>query len=287
MHGARPGVVDEVVDHRAARAALEERVALCVVSEEVADDQHLRDVVVDERALGVLALRVRRIRQALGDDVVAESDAMGGAGAPLGGARAAKTRTRGRQVLVGRPREGAVIDDDVVRSAARRQSVDFPVAALGGTGFAGTHANVLDDDVVRPDADATANNGDARCGRGLARDGHMRLADRQVLPREVDDPADLEDDHAPSGSLQGSAQRAGSAGGEAGDTHHLAAAAAVSAGPSGDGRRDAVARHTRRSFRCGCVRGCGRCRQYRRADEHRGNSREPERRDARRDTCGH
>ena len=90
MHRARARVVDQVVDHHAAHAALEQRVALVVVRVEVADDQDVAGVVVDQRALRMLALRVGRVRQALGDDVVAEGDAMRRAFAPSSGVLPAK-----------------------------------------------------------------------------------------------------------------------------------------------------------------------------------------------------
>ena len=120
VHGARARVVDQVVDHHAAHAALEQRIALVVVRVEVADDQDVRGVVVDQRALGMLALGVRRVRQAFGDDVVAEGDAVRRAAAPFLRRLAGEARAGGRQVLVDRPGHRAVIDDHVVRALTSR-----------------------------------------------------------------------------------------------------------------------------------------------------------------------
>src|SRR5688572_28956766 len=58
MRGARTGVVDEIVDDQPACAALEERIPLVVVCVEIADDQHIAHVVVDQAALRMLALGV-------------------------------------------------------------------------------------------------------------------------------------------------------------------------------------------------------------------------------------
>ena len=65
VHRARAGVVDEIVHDRAAHAALEQRAALEVVRVEVAVDQDVGDVVVDQRALGVLELRRASSRRGL------------------------------------------------------------------------------------------------------------------------------------------------------------------------------------------------------------------------------
>jgi hypothetical protein len=64
------GVVDEVVHDRAVHAALEERMALDVVRPDVAIEEDVRDVVVHERALRVLALGMGGIGEALVGGVV-------------------------------------------------------------------------------------------------------------------------------------------------------------------------------------------------------------------------
>ena len=74
VHGALARVVDQVVHDGALHAALEQRAALGVVRVQVADNQDLLDVVVDQRALRVFALDVGRIGQAVGDEVAAEGD---------------------------------------------------------------------------------------------------------------------------------------------------------------------------------------------------------------------
>jgi hypothetical protein len=83
VDGARARIVDQVVDDHPVNAALEQRIALIVVGVEIADDQQARDIVVDQRALGMFALRMARIGQALGDDVVRKGDVVAGAGAPF------------------------------------------------------------------------------------------------------------------------------------------------------------------------------------------------------------
>ena len=78
-------------------AALEQLVPLVVVGVQVADDQHLRRIVVDQRTLGMLALGVAGVRQALSDDVAAEGDAARRVPAPLfDRSPALEARARGR-----------------------------------------------------------------------------------------------------------------------------------------------------------------------------------------------
>ena len=48
MDGALSGVVDQGVDHLAARPALEQRASLVIVRVQVADDQHVVHMVMDQ-----------------------------------------------------------------------------------------------------------------------------------------------------------------------------------------------------------------------------------------------
>ena len=68
--------IENVIVHKCtACAALEQGVALAVVRVQIADDEDAGDVVVHERALGVLArFAMRGMSQSLGDDVVAVGD---------------------------------------------------------------------------------------------------------------------------------------------------------------------------------------------------------------------
>ena len=183
------------------------------------------DVVVNQRALGMLALRVRRIRQALGDDVVAEGDAVRRAAAPLVRRLAGEARAGGRQVLVDGPGHRAMIDDHVVR-ALRRERIRLAAAALRRVGRARAHANVLQHHVVRRDVDAGANQRDAGRRRGLAGDGEERLGDLDLALREVDDAADFEHDDARAIRFERGQQRARAARRQRRDAQDLAAATA-------------------------------------------------------------
>ena len=59
---------------------------------------------------------------------------------------------------------------------------------------------MLDHDVMGADVHTATDEGDARRGRGLARNGDEGVAQTQGLATEVDDPADFEhDDPRPLG----------------------------------------------------------------------------------------
>src|ERR1700730_1707975 len=76
-------IENEIVDNDPANAAFEQRAALVVVREEIADDGDLGGVVVDEGALGMLDLPVCRTREGLGNDVVGNGDPMRGVRSPF------------------------------------------------------------------------------------------------------------------------------------------------------------------------------------------------------------
>jgi len=161
VDGRRAGIVDQVVHHHASGSAFEIRVPLPVAGVQVGDHGDVRRVVVNQAAFGVRAFTVRAVVQSFGDDAMADGHPVRGALPPLFGCRAAKTFARCRQVFVGRPTGGTVVDDDVVGSAARGDGVHFPAALLGCTGLAGPDKQMLQDYVVRLDADAALDDRDS------------------------------------------------------------------------------------------------------------------------------
>src|SRR5690606_16072067 len=130
------------------------------------------------------------------------------------------------EILVGRPGEGAMIDDDVVRSAARGQCIDLPAAHLFRTGLARPDADVLHDDVVGEDGETAPDQRDSRGRRSLTGNRQVGLANRDVFPPEIDDAADFEDDDAWPGSFHSLAERSGTLCSERGYAHERAAPSA-------------------------------------------------------------
>src|SRR3546814_8907162 len=94
-------------------------------------------IVVDERTLAVLALRMARVDQPLGSEIVREGDVVTGAAPPFGDGLPVEARARRRHILVERPQEGAMVDNDIVR-ADGGQRVGLPPAALRLAVDAGT-----------------------------------------------------------------------------------------------------------------------------------------------------
>ena len=78
-------------------AAFEQWIAFVVVGIQIADDENVAGIVMNQRALGMLALGMRGVRQAFGDDVVAEGNAMRRALAPLRERLAGEARTGRRE----------------------------------------------------------------------------------------------------------------------------------------------------------------------------------------------
>src|SRR5579885_3775323 len=130
-------------------------------------------------------LGVAGIPEPLGDDVVAESDIASGS------LRTVVARARGRKVLIYSPGHRTVVDDDVVALRSLGGDLRLPPAPLGLARIAHSHADVLEQDVVGGDVDASADEGDARRWRGLPRDGDERLRDDQRLHVQIDDAGDL------------------------------------------------------------------------------------------------
>ncbi len=107
-------IIDHRIDLSGVDPALEQGVAFFVGGIEVGVEQDAGGVVVDQAALGMLALVVGRFRQTFIDEIVAVGDVVRGILPPLGDIRPLEARTGGRQVLVGRPGETAMIDNDVI-----------------------------------------------------------------------------------------------------------------------------------------------------------------------------
>jgi len=88
-----------------------------------------------------------------------------------------------------------MIDNDVIGIGTRGSDrIDLPSARFGPSGLARTHANVLEDHIVRVDPDAAANKGDARTRRRLSGNGHEGFVDANRFAVQIDHAADLEDD---------------------------------------------------------------------------------------------
>jgi hypothetical protein len=123
---------------------------------------------------------------------------------------------------------------------------------LRATGIARAHPQMLNDDVVRADRHAAADQRDAGARRGLARNGQKRLGDRQHGRAEIDDAANLEDDDARSLCLHRGGERARAVSVEIGDLDDASAASA---------RRFHAETDRARKRHCGWRRRCGRARR--------------------------
>ena len=121
----RARIEDQIVDHRRVDAALEQRRALVIVGVDVAVDEDAGGVVVDQRALGVLALGMAGVGEPLGEEIVGEGDVVAGAAPPVRRRRAGEARARGGEILVQRPGHRAMVDDHVV-GADRREARPLP-----------------------------------------------------------------------------------------------------------------------------------------------------------------
>ncbi len=113
---------------------------------------------------------------------------MGGAVAPVFRRFARESRAGRGQILIDRPRQRTVIDDDVV-GADGRERIGLPAAAWANAGRSGAYADVLQDYVVRQQVDAGADQRDAGGGRRLSGDRQERLGDLQLaLLRSITPP---------------------------------------------------------------------------------------------------
>src|SRR3546814_15296615 len=74
MHRAVSGVIDQIVDHQRLSAALDQRIALDIMRPDVAVKDDARRIVVDQRPLAMLALRMARVGEALGGEIVRKTD---------------------------------------------------------------------------------------------------------------------------------------------------------------------------------------------------------------------
>src|SRR3546814_8434018 len=136
---------------------------------DVAVEEDAGRCVVDERALAMLALRMARVGESLGGEIVRESDVVARVPAPFGHILAREARPRRRHILVDRPQKSAMVDDHVMRCDGR-ESVGFPAAALRLAVAPGTDAQVAHLDIVRPRVDAGSDQiGRARCGERMSK----------------------------------------------------------------------------------------------------------------------
>ena len=140
-----------------------------------------------QTAVAVLALAVNRVAQALREQ------------APLHREVAVCVE---RCALVGRPRHGAVVEDQVLVVAAP----DGVVLILGDIAHAETH--VADDDVVGLHLHGVVAQADAVARGGLSGDGQVVVLDLERL-RQADRAADVEDDNACTRLADGVAQCTG------------------------------------------------------------------------------
>src|SRR5262249_15156434 len=100
------------------------------------------------------------------------------------------------QRFIDGPADAHILDANRI-ARIRALAVDADAVAvvvqLLRVGRAGPNGDVLNHDIVRVDAQRPAGDRDPGIGRGLARDGHIRIADAQVRP-ETNDAANLEHD---------------------------------------------------------------------------------------------
>src|SRR3546814_18727516 len=94
-------------------------------------------IVVDERTLAVLALRMARVGQPLGSAIVREGAVVTGAAPPFGDGLPVEARARRRHILVERTPDGAMGDNDIVPPDGR-QRVGLPPDARSGQRPEGT-----------------------------------------------------------------------------------------------------------------------------------------------------
>src|SRR3546814_19407062 len=102
---------------------------------DIAIEDDARRIVVDQRPLAMLALGMARVGKALGGEIVRKADVVTRPLPSLLAALAGEARARRRHILVDHPPEGAVIDDDILRSHGR-EGVGFQPAALRRIGRA-------------------------------------------------------------------------------------------------------------------------------------------------------
>ena len=124
-----------------------------------------------------------RVHQTFGDQTTSQRDVVG---SRLRVARCIDVRRSGdRQILVNRPRRGAMVKENVVCPARSQRIID-------AAGIAQTRGDVLDDDVISFNRQPTAYDRDPWIGRSLSGDGEMGISYTQRIAVEVDDTADFE-----------------------------------------------------------------------------------------------
>ena len=110
MDGAFARIIKDVVDQLHLPAALNQRIALHIMSVEIAINKDLAGIVVDQRALAMLALGMAGLGQSFGRDIVGEGDGVAGVAAPIFGCFPFKTRAGGGHIFIDRPGEAAMTD---------------------------------------------------------------------------------------------------------------------------------------------------------------------------------
>ena len=154
-----------IVHHNTSHTPLKIWIPLHVMSVKIADDGNLCGVVVNQAAFGVLLPGVRRVTQSLSDDAVAERDPVRGVPSPLLDGPAVKTRAGSREILVGCPGTGTMINYDVVR--AGRDTIHLPPALFPGSGFSGPDTDMTDYYIVSFDANPASDERNTGAGRCL------------------------------------------------------------------------------------------------------------------------
>ena len=116
VHGALARVVDQVVDHPALHAALEQRIALVVVRVQVADDQDVGALSWISEPLECSPLACVELARPSAMMLLLKVMRCEVPSRHSSGVSPREARARRRQVLVGRPGQRAVVDDHVVRA---------------------------------------------------------------------------------------------------------------------------------------------------------------------------
>ena len=199
-------------------AAAEERIAGVVSGEEtVVDGDAVRAFAHQQAAAMAGAFGVVAVDQALGEDAVGD-----------GHVRGIHVDV---QVLVGRPTEGAVVEDNVLG-----------LVVYGRAFVAGAEANVAEHDVVDTvvDDEVAARDRDAAARSRLARHGCVGQVGSAHPDRflQADDAADAEENRAGAFGQECCAERSRPAVRQAGDEEHLAVAppGVVAPQPSAPGK---------------------------------------------------
>lgn len=187
LHTPESGIIDEVVDDEGAGTGGDDGISELVMGKEILLNEDALDAGADNHAGGVDAFGVKRLVEGFGHDAATYGDIVISFAPRL-------------HVFINGPGEGAVFYKDVVAGVfAVQGAVDLQTIAVAGIGAggacSGADSDVADNDVVRTDANAIADECNAWRGSGGSVDGDIRVANEKDLAQpdfpgdgEADDP---------------------------------------------------------------------------------------------------